>query len=129
MKAFTHNRVLGTIPSPLTQVELSYRVALAARVERQNVVWRSQLSVSLLTFWEAGQIRPRMPRTFLGAKFVCEIASSMTPGVYVNFMSGDEDDRTTEAYRTMGSLGGVKAHYDPDNLFRLNQNIPPQKAG
>ena len=53
----------------------------------------------------------------------------MTPGVYVNFMSGDEDDRVPEAYRQRWDrLVAVKSHYDPDNFFRLNQNIPPRKV-
>ena len=52
----------------------------------------------------------------------------MTPGVYVNFMSGDEDDRVPEAYQERWErLVAIKSHYDPDNLFRLNQNIRPQK--
>lgn len=52
----------------------------------------------------------------------------MTPGVYTNFMSGDEDDRTQEAYRERwDKLVGVKTHYDPMNFFRLNQNIPPRQ--
>ena len=54
---------------------------------------------------------------------------SMTPGVYVNFMSGDEEDRVTEAYlERWDRLVTVKSHYDPDNFFRLNQNIPPKKT-
>ncbi len=48
----------------------------------------------------------------------------MTPGVYVNFMGGDEDDRVPEAYQQRWErLVAIKSHYDPDNLFRLNQNI------
>jgi hypothetical protein len=54
----------------------------------------------------------------------------MTPGVYVNFMSGDEDDRVPEAYRERWDrLIAVKSHYDPNNFFRLNQNIHTRKAG
>jgi len=42
-------------------------------------------------------------------------------------MSGDEDDRVTEAYRERWDrLVEVKSHYDPNNFFRLNQNIPPK---
>ena len=53
---------------------------------------------------------------------------SMTPAVYVNFMGGDEDDRVPEAYQQRWErLVAIKSHYDPDNLFRLNQNIRPQK--
>jgi hypothetical protein len=53
----------------------------------------------------------------------------MTPGVYINFMSGDEDDRTHEAYRERWDrLVAVKSKYDPGNFFRLNQNISPRTA-
>jgi FAD/FMN-containing dehydrogenase len=52
----------------------------------------------------------------------------MKPGVYVNFMSGDEQERVPEAYQERWQrLQRIKAHYDPSNFFRLNQNIPPLK--
>jgi len=55
-----------------------------------------------------------------------QLRPAMTPGVYVNFMSGDEDDRVPEAYHERWDrLMAVKAHYDPNNFFRLNQNIRP----
>jgi FAD/FMN-containing dehydrogenase len=44
-------------------------------------------------------------------------------------MSGDEDDRVPEAYRNRWEcLVAVKSHYDPNNFFRLNQNVPPQET-
>jgi FAD/FMN-containing dehydrogenase len=50
----------------------------------------------------------------------------MKPGVHVNFMSGDEQDRVPEAYQERWQrLVKIKTHYDPTNFFRLNQNIPP----
>jgi FAD/FMN-containing dehydrogenase len=53
----------------------------------------------------------------------------MTPGAYVNFMSGDEEGRVQEAYRERWDrLVAVKTHYDPTNFFRLNANIRPHKA-
>lgn len=50
-----------------------------------------------------------------------------TPGVYVNFLADEGDARVREAYPgpTWDRLREVKRRYDPTNLFRLNQNIPP----
>jgi FAD/FMN-containing dehydrogenase len=48
-------------------------------------------------------------------------------GVYSNFLEAEGDDRIREAYpeMTYHRLADVKRRYDPTNLFRLNQNIPP----
>ena len=55
-----------------------------------------------------------------------QLRPAMKPGVYVNFMSGDEQDRVPEAYHERWDrIVAVKSRYDPSNFFRLNQNIPP----
>jgi FAD/FMN-containing dehydrogenase len=47
-------------------------------------------------------------------------------GVYVNFLTADEGDRVRTAYGpNYDRLAQVKRKYDPDNLFRMNQNIKP----
>jgi FAD/FMN-containing dehydrogenase len=44
--------------------------------------------------------------------------------VYVNFMSADETDRVQGAFGpNYARLSEAKRRYDPQNLFRLNQNI------
>lgn len=47
-------------------------------------------------------------------------------GAYVNFL-GHESERLAAAYpgATWDRLRQIKRQYDPENLFRLNQNIPP----
>ena len=51
-------------------------------------------------------------------------------GLYVNFLSDEGEARIRAAYPgpTWDRLASVKARYDPDNLFRLNQNITPAVA-
>ena len=47
--------------------------------------------------------------------------------VYVNFLMEEGEDRIREAYGAAkyDRLKALKRKYDPDNFFRLNQNIPP----
>jgi FAD/FMN-containing dehydrogenase len=48
-------------------------------------------------------------------------------GAYVGFLGEEGEARVREAYpgSTWERLAAVKNRYDPTNLFRLNQNIPP----
>ena len=47
--------------------------------------------------------------------------------VYVNFLFDEGEDRIREAYGAAkyDRLKALKRQYDPDNFFRLNQNIKP----
>jgi FAD/FMN-containing dehydrogenase len=48
-------------------------------------------------------------------------------GVYVNFLGDEGTARIRQAYgpQKYDRLQALKRKYDPDNFFRLNQNIPP----
>jgi FAD/FMN-containing dehydrogenase len=50
-------------------------------------------------------------------------------GAYVNFMMEEGDDRIRATYRdNYPRLARIKTEWDPENVFRLNQNIAPAKA-
>ncbi|WP_299824663.1 FAD-binding oxidoreductase [uncultured Pontibacter sp.] len=50
-------------------------------------------------------------------------------GAYINFMMEEGDERIRATYRdNYDKLTQIKRKYDPDNLFRVNQNIKPAKA-
>jgi FAD/FMN-containing dehydrogenase len=59
-----------------------------------------------------------------------ETFSALTPhmadAAYVNYLDGDDLDRVRAAYGpNWERLVSLKRRYDPDNVFRLNQNIDP----
>ena len=63
-------------------------------------------------------------------RWVREFASALAPhsaGVYVNFLMDEGEERVRQAYgpRKYERLRALKRRYDPDNVLRLNQNIPP----
>ncbi len=48
-------------------------------------------------------------------------------GAYVNMMMDEGQERVRASYRdNYERLAGIKATYDPDNVFRVNQNIQPK---
>jgi FAD/FMN-containing dehydrogenase len=50
-------------------------------------------------------------------------------GAYVNMMMDEGDERVRASYRdNYDRLARIKAEYDPDNVFRVNQNIRPAAA-
>ena len=60
-------------------------------------------------------------------EFFAATAPHATGGVYVNFMPEDETERVPGAYGSNYTrLAALKARFDPDNLFRLNQNVQPK---
>jgi hypothetical protein len=62
--------------------------------------------------------------------FAAAVRQSDT-GAYVNFLGDEGEERIRAAYpgATWDRLRAIKARYDPTNLFRLNQNIPPSQDG
>jgi FAD/FMN-containing dehydrogenase len=48
-------------------------------------------------------------------------------GGYINHLCDEDSDRVREAYgpTTWARLVALKRRLDPDNVFQLNQNIPP----
>ena len=63
------------------------------------------------------------------ASFVADLLQE-DHGVYVNFLVDEGQERIRAAYPdgTWDRLSAIKRRYDPDNVFRRNQNVPPAAA-
>ena len=88
----------------------------------------SRIMVNLAALYE----RPEEKATH--EVWVADFASALLQsdkGAYVNFLGEEGEDRIRAAYpgSTWDRLAAIKARYDPTNLFRLNQNIPPMNGG
>jgi FAD/FMN-containing dehydrogenase len=62
--------------------------------------------------------------------WVEDLAAALRRGedaTYVNFLGDEGSERVRAAYpgATWDRLSEVKRRYDPENVFRLNQNVPP----
>jgi FAD/FMN-containing dehydrogenase len=63
-------------------------------------------------------------------RLYADMEPSLTGGAYINYLSAEGADRVRAAYgeEKFARLQALKDRYDPTNLFRLNQNIPPSGA-
>ena len=120
---------VGTIPSPETMIELAYLGGAAGQVAAEETAFGDRSApfvMTLLANWpdESGD----MGHISWVRGLFKQLRPAMKPGVYVNFMSDDEQDRVHEAYQQRWDrMVAVKSHYDPGNFFRLNQNVPPRE--
>jgi FAD/FMN-containing dehydrogenase len=75
---------------------------------------------------DAADDRDHIDRT---RKIVADLKPWIGQGIYVNMLNFDEMDRVVEAFggpEKYARLGQVKARYDPENFFRINNNITPR---
>jgi hypothetical protein len=121
---------VAIIPSSETQIELAYLGGAAARLGANETAFGDRSApfiMNLLASWtdasaDAGNI------SWVRGLFNT-LRPAMKPGVYVNFMSGDEQERVPEAYHERWErMVAIKSHFDPGNFFRLNQNVLPSKS-
>ena len=123
-----------TIMSFLTSSDAAMRVAqlrvlggAAARVVADATAYAhraSRIMVNLAAFYEGDDDKARRQA------WVDAFASAIDQGdrgEYVNFVGDEGETGVRAAYpgATWDRLAAIKAVYDPENLFRRNQNVPP----
>jgi FAD/FMN-containing dehydrogenase len=115
-------------PSPLSRIVIEHLGGAVARVPAAATAFVHRAApFDLIVI--AGGFRPEeTDKNFAWARGV---SSAMRPfmsgGAYVNYLGADADaDTVRAAYGPAWErLAALKAKYDPDNVFRLNQNIRP----
>jgi FAD/FMN-containing dehydrogenase len=116
--------------APLRAAQLRVLGGAVARVPADATAYAhrsSRIMVNVAAFYDGAADRPNRQR------WVEDLVADLhqgKDGAYVNFVSDEGPERVRAAYpgATWDRLAAVKATYDPGNLFRLNQNIPPATA-
>jgi FAD binding domain/Berberine and berberine like len=118
---------LGRSDAPVRATQLRVLGGAMARVPSDATAFahrRSKIMANVAAFWETAELRTARER------WVDELAAALKQsddGLYVNFMVDQGPAAVRRAYpgAAWERLVAVKDRYDPSNVFRLNQNIPP----
>jgi hypothetical protein len=114
--------------SPMRAAQLRALGGASARIPNDATAYahrNSRIMVNIAVFYD-GTEADRARKQAWVQEFASAIRQS-DDGVYVNFLADEGDARIRAAYPggTYERLAEIKRRYDPENLFRLNQNIPP----
>jgi hypothetical protein len=117
----------ATVTSPKTEVHVHHVGGAVARVAPDATAFGERAAPFLLnvlasTFTADGYDEAvGWAHGLYGA-----LGPALTGGAYVNFLSAEGQDRVRAAYgESYPRLVALKNQYDPTNVFRLNQNVPP----
>jgi len=115
----------STTPMALAQMRVLGGAVARVPAEATAFAHRTRkIMVGLLAMYDRIEDRP-VHESWVSA--FAEALGQGAPGVYVNFLGDEGAARVREAYPgpIWDRLRQVKRRYDPTNLFRGNQNIPP----
>jgi FAD/FMN-containing dehydrogenase len=120
-------RHLEASDAPMRAAQLRVLGGAMARVPAGATAFalrESKIMVNVASFYVGPEDRDRRQA------WVEDIAAALRQGddgAYVNFLADEGAERVRAAYpgTTWDRLAEIKRRYDPSNIFRLNQNIPP----
>ena len=119
---------LEACPSPMKMGQVRVLGGAYSRIATDATAFahrKSKVMVAFLAMYEGGaEVTAHFDRWATGA---LDTVSKTNAVAYVNFLGleGGEGLRAAYPGSTWDRLRQIKAKYDPENLFRLNQNIPP----
>ncbi len=118
----------GRVPSPYTAVAIEPFGGAVTRVGVEETAFPHRVasfSLVLVGMWmdrAEAEANIRWVRDYWNA-----MQPFATDAVYVNYLDTDDSARVRAAYGpTFRRLRELKEKYDPDNFFRVNQNIGPR---
>jgi FAD/FMN-containing dehydrogenase len=116
-----------TIPTSQCEIFIPHMEGALSRIKSDETAYafrNNPFVLNIHTRWDDPADDERCIRW---ARNFFEDTKKYAKGVYVNFISDRETERVKEAYTkdAWEKLTHLKQKYDPENLFCMNQNIPP----
>jgi hypothetical protein len=118
----------GRMPTDISQVLLTNMGGAVARVPNDATSFphrRAPFYLEVIGKWEAGA--DPGPATAWANAFDEAVRPWSTGYTYVNFLDEHDARPVGAAYdpATLRRLAELKRRHDPDNVFRVNHNVPP----
>ena len=118
---------LSSLPSDQTEIFIAQLGGAQGRIAADATAYPhrdARFVMNVHTRWDAAADDARC--IAWARRIFAAAAPFATGGVYSNFMPDDEGDRVDGAYGVnYDRLVELKSKWDPENLFRMNQNIRP----
>ncbi len=117
----------GNLPTPECEIFVAHLGGAAGKVASDAMAYPHRNATFVLnvhTRWANAEQDSEC--ISWARRFFEATAPYATGGVYVNFMTADEQGRVRAAYGSnYDRLASLKAKYDPRNLFQVNLNVKP----
>jgi FAD/FMN-containing dehydrogenase len=113
-------------PGPQCELHVHQMGGAVARVDESATAFAERsmpFVLNAVTGWHDAQAGPAHREWARSA--IAGASDASTGRAYVNFLGDPEEARTSYGEDTYTRLVSLKNHYDPTNVFHLNQNIPP----
>jgi hypothetical protein len=124
-----HLKYGSCIPTPLSQMHLYPISGAASRVGKEDTPWayRDAKYAGVIV-----GVDPDPKNADKITNWCKDYYNALHPysagGAYSNFMMDEGQERVQASYKhNYSRLASIKGKYDPNNLFRINQNIKPIK--
>jgi FAD/FMN-containing dehydrogenase len=120
-------RAARALPSPECEVFIAHLGGAMTRIAPDATAWPNRRAHFVMNAHARWRDEAQDAPCIGWARELSESAAPFASGsVYVNFMPEDEHDRVGRAYgANYRRLAEIKRRYDPQNQFRMNQNISP----
>jgi FAD/FMN-containing dehydrogenase len=116
-------------PPVTTELHVHHLGGAVSRVDDDSTPFAHRRSPFLLNCVGRTESTADLPPVVEWARRTREDMSRFGGGPYVNFTGEGGAERAAYPSQTYERLAEVKRTYDPDNVFRFNQNISPTPAG